>query len=91
MRYSLRAYYMLAFGCCERGFCVVRFACFLCLLSDVAGAALAVSASRWLCVGFPFRKRGSGICRRFGFQRFVSVVVGAALALGFCDGSGAEL
>ena len=43
LRCPLRALALLAFCCCGRGSGAVRFACFLCSVAAVVGAALAVS------------------------------------------------
>ena len=50
LRCPLRARRALAVGCCKCGSGVIRFACFLCLVSVVAGVALAL-----VCVRDTFR------------------------------------
>ena len=46
LRCPLRALFLLAFGCCKRGSCAIRFAWFSRLVLSVASAALAVSCVR---------------------------------------------
>ena len=86
--------------CAARLFALVmRRAAFALSASRVLCAGFRLSQARLLrcplrvlvLLRFVRCARGSGACRCFCFQHFCFVLTGAALAFGFCDGSGARL